>query len=422
MSLKITQLTATNVKRLSAVSITPDGNLIIVGGENGAGKSSVLDSIMYALAGKSAMPDQPIRAGEKAGKIVVELDGDRKLIVERRLTASGGTVEIKQGDGSKVGSPQGLLDSLCGKIAFDPLDFTRQRPADQAKVLRNLVRLDFSELDSERKKLFDQRTEVNRQAKQLQAQMEAIQVPAGVPSQEVSVSALMEELKRRRQVNDRNRFARGELLGLRARRARDERDGDEIADQIRKLKAKLAEIASRIEAADKEIAEEEVKIAALVDADTAEIESQIQTADSTNQQVRQAKERGALWHQLGAAEKKARELTVAIDKIDYDKITQLSEAKWPVPGLGFGESGITLNGLPFEQASSAEQLRVSVAMGLALNPTLRVLLIRDGSLLDHKSLAIVAEMAANADAQLWIERVGEGAECSVIIEDGHVKA
>jgi hypothetical protein len=88
--------------------------------------------------------------------------------------------------------------------------------------------------------------------------------------------------------------------------------------------------------------------------------------------------------------------------------------------FGFGEDGITFNGLPFEQASSAEQLRVAVAMGLALNPTLRVLLIRDGSLLDAENLGMVAEMAAEADAQVWIERVGEGDECAVVIEDGHV--
>ena len=38
------------------------------------------------------------------------------------------------------------------------------------------------------------------------------------------------------------------------------------------------------------------------------------------------------------------------------------------------------------------------------------------------SLALLATMAADAEAQVWIERVGEGAECSVIIEDGSIKA
>ena len=62
-----------------------------------------------------------------------------------------------------------------------------------------------------------------------------------------------------------------------------------------------------------------------------------------------------------------------------------------------------------------------MAVGLAVNPKLRVLLIRDGSLLDEDNFATIAAMAEEADAQVWIERVGEGAECSVIISDGMVK-
>ena len=88
--------------------------------------------------------------------------------------------------------------------------------------------------------------------------------------------------------------------------------------------------------------------------------------------------------------------------------------------IGFGDEGVTFNGLPIEQASSAEQTRVAVAIGLAANPELPVVLIRDGSLLDEDSLAAVAKQAAERGAQVWIERVGDGKECSVIIEDGEV--
>ena len=35
--------------------------------------------------------------------------------------------------------------------------------------------------------------------------------------------------------------------------------------------------------------------------------------------------------------------------------------------------------------------------------------------------AAVADMAEKADGQVWLERVGDGDECSVIIEDGQVK-
>ena len=82
---------------------------------------------------------------------------------------------------------------------------------------------------------------------------------------------------------------------------------------------------------------------------------------------------------------------------------------------------MTFDGKPFDQASSAEQLRVSVAMGIALNPTLRVLLVRDGSLLDKESFKMMAEMASEADAQVWIERVEDDDHVGIVIEDGAVK-
>jgi hypothetical protein len=76
--------------------------------------------------------------------------------------------------------------------------------------------------------------------------------------------------------------------------------------------------------------------------------------------------------------------------------------------------------VPLVQASAAQKLRVSVALGLAMNPRLKVLLVRDASLLDATSLALVAQMAADADAQVWLERVGDGDPTAVVIADGQV--
>lgn len=56
-----------------------------------------------------------------------------------------------------------------------------------------------------------------------------------------------------------------------------------------------------------------------------------------------------------------------------------------------------------------------------MNPQLKILLIRDGSLLDSSNLETISKMAEENDAQVWIERVGKGAECSVIISDGEVE-
>jgi len=151
-------------------------------------------------------------------------------------------------------------------------------------------------------------------------------------------------------------------------------------------------------------------------------DQRLRSADDTNKMARENEEYSQKAARLDRWEAETRKLSDEIARIDDAKREALAEADFPIDGLGFCEDGVTLAGVPLEQASQAELLRVSVAMGLALNPTLRVLLIRDGSLLDDDSMRLIAEMAAKADAQVWLERVGEGDKSAIIIEDGQIRS
>lgn len=115
-------------------------------------------------------------------------------------------------------------------------------------------------------------------------------------------------------------------------------------------------------------------------------------------------------------------MTKNLSDIDKAKQDKLANAKLPIEDLSFDESGVYYKGIPFKQASSAEALRVSVAMGIAMNPELKILLIRDGSLLDNDNLKAISEMAFDSGHQIWLEKVSENdEECSIIISDGSVK-
>ena len=89
--MKIIKLEASNVMRLNAVEITPKGDVVILGGKNGAGKSSVLESILLALGGRKSKIKEPLKKGKDKGKVVLELDGTG-LIVTRTFTKAGGGV------------------------------------------------------------------------------------------------------------------------------------------------------------------------------------------------------------------------------------------------------------------------------------------------------------------------------------------
>lgn len=411
--MKITKLIVDNFKRLTAVTISPDGSTVVIGGANGAGKSSTLDAIEAALGGLKHAPQEPIRKGQKKARIVLETE---ELVVTRHFTAKDSTLEVKsKAKGAGIyPSPQALLDGLVGPISFDPLAFTRQEPKVQAETLRKLVGIDFGLLDKQRAEAFAKRTDVGRELKRVQGALDKLpEPPASTPDAEVSVVTLAGELDRRRAVNAANEAKRQALAELRTKR-------DAVAVEVTELEAKLAAAKKERDDLNARGPELRKEVDALVDADLDQVRKQIAGAEETNGNVRAKKQRTELETDFNTLTDESRVLTDTINGFDAQKAKAAAEAEYPIPGLAITDDGLTLDGVPFEQASSAQKLRASVAIGLKLNPKLKVLLIRDGSLLDAASLAAVAKMAEEADAQVWLERVSTGDEVTVVIEDGAV--
>ena len=141
--MKIIALEAENVKVLKAVDIHPNGSTVVIGGENGQGKSSVLDCISYALGGKDLVCEDPVRHGEKTARIKLDMG---EIVVVRKFGV-GESLKISKPDGSVIPSPQKFLDEIYGSLSFDPLEFSRMKPKDQAQTLRDLVGLDTSAID-----------------------------------------------------------------------------------------------------------------------------------------------------------------------------------------------------------------------------------------------------------------------------------
>lgn len=429
---KIIKLTSQNVKRLSAVEITPDGNVIVIGGKNGQGKSSVLDSIMYALGGKDKLPQKPVRDGQDGAEITVDL-GD--LVVKRTFTAAGGTnLIVSNKEGARFPSPQAILDKLVGTLSFDPLEFARD-PDGQAETLRRMVGLDFTAMDADYKLTYDERTAVNRDIKALSAQVQAKPHYPDAPAEELKVADILVEQQEASDSNSENARRRAELQAQEGRIVAQENRVREIDDLITSKLAEIAEIQSGIKVMEENRAAIALEIpklrtaldtrkkfvSGLQDIDLTPFRKKAESAEEANQNVRSNKSRAALVEQQKQKQSKSDALTAKLEGIEATKQKAITEAKYPIPGLSFDSDGnVLFNKIPFSQSSSADQTKVSIAIGLALNPTLRVLLIRDGSLLDEDSLAMVSDIAAKNDAQVWMERVSTGGEVSVIIEDGMV--
>jgi DNA repair exonuclease SbcCD ATPase subunit len=428
--LHIVSLEIENVKRLSAVQITPDGSTVVIGGDNAQGKSSVLDAITLALEGLGGATGKnttrPVHGDAAKGKVVLDLG---EIIVTRTFTQSGGgTLTVTTAEGVKFASPQAMLDAMLGKISFDPLAFTRQKPADQLTTLRELCGISTALLDSARAATFEERTGVNRAVKDKEALIVGMPHHDDAPAEPVSAAAITEELKAANAAN----AARTAFIAAGKEKASEHAAQTE---RIAKQKAEIARMEAALNAektrlADMEqgekllasdLSEMRIKAAAMQETDTAALTAKLDQVGVLNQKLRENQQAEEANAALTALRDKAETLTAKLAEIDAKKRAKLDGAKYPVEGLALGEDGILFNGLPFSQASSAEQLRVSVGIGLASNPRLRVLLVRDGSLLDPASLAMMREMAEGAEAQVWIERVSKGDECTVIIQDGRIE-
>lgn len=405
--MRILSLTAENVKRLRAVHIEPDpnGNLVIVSGANAQGKTSVLDSIWLALGGSTAgkATPQPIRDGETYASVTLDL-GD--LVVTRSWSGDKTTqLKVSSKDGGKFSSPQTMLDGLIGRLSFDPLEFAQQDQKSQRATLLSLVDLPFDpdELDAQRRGVFDHRTDVNREIRSLEGQLDGIPPhPADVPTEEVSLSDLLA----------RASAARKDHEGA----ARIQRDQQTAVAAVAAAREALAVAEKQLEDANHDLAHLDVD--ALPDPDA--IEAQIRDLEQTNRQVRAAQERRRVEADLTSQKEVSAELTTQIARIDDRRTKALAEATMPLPGLSFDDDGVTYQDVPLKQASAAEQLRVSLAMAMALNPKVRVIRITDGSLLDSHNLALIEQMAAAQDFQVWIEKVDESGEIGIVIEDGQV--
>lgn len=422
--MRILKFEAENFKRLSVVQITPEGRVVEIKGENESGKTSTLDAIWAALGGKDAVPEKPIRKGQKSARIEVHLgptEGGGTLIVERTFTDKGTYLNVKSGDGQKYSSPQKMMDGLMGSIGFDPISFMHEKPEDQFKILKGIVGLDLDAFDRKRVAIYENRTLINRDLARAEANAESIDVPDDLPARK-DIQALTEKLAG----VDKSNEAIREVL----RASKLARETADIANEQEKRAFAAFEEAGRLYEAAKDarvkMVEQSVAAADIAQScpglmDPESIRAELEEATTIEEVYRRQQRKIDALAEMNGYQRQSDEATAKIDAIVAEKTAALTAAKMPIEGLAFADGAVSYEGLPLSQASAARQLRVSAAIAAALNPTLRVLLYRDGSLLDSKALKALADFAEERDFQIFLERVSESGDVGIVMEDGHVK-
>lgn len=415
----IISLQIENIKKIKAVTIRPNGGFVEITGRNGQGKSTVLDSIWWALKGKDNIQTAPIRNGQDKGSIKLEVGG---YLIERtfRRNQVGGDyttkITVTTKDHATMKSPQAVLDGFTGMLGFDPLAFMRQTPREQYDTLRGLCKLevDVEELDRQYKDLFAQRTDVNRDVKAAQMRLDSMTLPENAPTERVDVSALVEKVneinRKNSEIAQRQRL-RQTLLADNVRR------GEEAA----KLQARLATINRENEQADTQIRELTNYLHENKTQDATAYTDKIKQAEQINSVMDLRERRNFEEKALHTAQTHADQLTAQMKELQERKKAAIEAAKLPVSGLEFGEGELLLNGVPLAQLSAAEQLKLSMDISMAENPQLKVVLLKDASLLDNESMEYIRARAEKEGYQVWAERVASDGAVGFTIENGELK-
>jgi len=422
--MKIIELISENFKRLNA-HVVMDGKSVTIEGKNGVGKSTFIDAIWVALTGKET-PGKPIKDGQDSAKISVKVKSDdgSVFIVEKKFSTSGATLTVKTPEGAKFSSPQKFLDEKIGKISFDPFEFVHKQPREQKKFLMELLNLDFEGIDSEKKSLLHNKEKLSKEYINIKTELDKF-LSEKDDNEVYEEKNIDDALKKFETLNsDISKIERLEIAFHRVRK-----DIEERADYLETLKVKRKlldnEIREGSELLDKSMNDikEFGKNPSFELPELSNIQEEINHINENNRRFEIQKENRKsvenLRKKLDEVTRDGRETSEAIKKIEMEKVEMMSSVKMPIDGLSFGEDGLLFDGLPFEeeQLSTAKLIETGIKISMALNPALRIMRIKDGSLLDSETFEIIKSAAKNNDYQLFIERVSDSSEIGFIIEE-----
>ena len=431
-SMRIIKLKVENFMRLKAIEIevSPTQNIVKITGKNAAGKTSVLEAIWGALGGSRVLPLKPIRTGQERALIQLDLG---ELIVTRKfhVTKAGNvttSLTVENADGAVFRSPQAILNGLLDSLSFDPLKFARMDAPAQYDSLKSFCGLDFSDEEDEIKKLFGKRTIENRLAKEAQGAAASITVPEETPEETVSVDSLTVRLQDALKFNseiEQNRRESQRIIGnidYLARQAEELRsEAKEIMEEARRRSESKLNLAQEN---DDRVKLQRTRLGRIPtdqeSINTAEIRGSISKAQGTNRDVGLVVQRQEHLSRAEDHRKRSKGFTSAMDEIKDRIRSKMESAEMPIEGLELGSGIVVYKGEPFSQASDAQQLRVSCALAMRENARLKVIRIRDGSLLDMDSMKSLDELAKEHDYQVWIEIVDDSGRVGIVIRDGSI--
>lgn len=402
---KINKLEIENVKRIRAVKLEPTANgLTVIGGKNNQGKTSVLDSIAWALGGNAYRPAQAAREGSVIPPhlYIVLSNG---LVVER--AGKNSDLKVTDPNGQKGG--QQLLNEFIEQLALDLPRFMQASDREKANTLLQIIGVGdrLAQLEQQEQELYNRRHAIGQIADQKQKFAKEQPYYPDAPRELVSASEL---IRQQQDILARN----GENQRKRSRAAELEQKKQMLRRQLDELQAQYDAVCRDCNIANRDAID-------LQDESTAELEQNIRDIEAINRKVRANLDKDKAEEDALTYREQYNALTAEIDSTRKEKINLLQNADFPLPGLSVEDGRLTYQGKCWDSMSGSDQLRVSTAIVRKLNPKCGFVLLDKLEQMDLDTLKEFGTWLEQEGLQAIATRVSTGGECSIIIEDGYVK-
>ena len=404
MSMKINKLEIENVKRIKAVKVEPKENgLTIIGGNNNQGKTSVLDSIAWALGGDRFKPSQAEREGSMVPP-TLHIVMNNGLVVERK--GKNSALKVTDPSGKKAG--QQLLNEFVEQLALDLPKFMEASGKEKAQVLLQIIGVGdkLTELEKEEKELYNERLYVGRTADQKEKFAKEQPYFPEAPKELISPSDLIRQQQEILAKNGENQRKREYLHQL-------EQEYQKINEQLSALLKKQGEVKKDLETARKSASD-------LQDESTKELEESIANIEEINRKVRANLDKEKAEDDAKVYREQYNALSGKIEEIRKGKKQLLETAALPLPELSVLDGELIYRGQKWDNMSGSERLKVSTAIVRKLNPNCGFVLLDKLEQMDMKTLQEFGAWLEAEGLQAIATRVSTGGECSILIEDGYV--
>jgi DNA repair exonuclease SbcCD ATPase subunit len=403
MSTKIVRFEAENFKRIKAFVLEPSENgLTIIGGKNGQGKTSALETLIWGLGGDRKKPSEP-RREDSVLPPLIKIEMKNGLHVER--SGNNSSLKVIDPAGNKGG--QQILNEFISELALDMPKFLQSSPREKAQTLLQIIGVGdkLYELENEEQQLYNQRHSIGQIADQKKKYAEELVSYPDAPAEIVSASEL---IRQQQDILAQN----GENARKVAKWATLEAEADRIREEIKELLFKQKEIEGDLEIA---------KLSAkdLEDISTKELERNIADIDEINRKVRANLDKEKAEEDAEEYSAQYIDLTEKIEAKRREKLNLLNGAELPLPGLSVEDGELTYKGYKWDNMSGSDQLKTATAIVRKVNPNCGFVLLDKLEQMDIDTLREFGAWLEAENLQVIATRVSTGPECSVIIEDGY---